>query len=953
MSDKLDIKDLIPLDSVNDDDRIIMSDSTNAHSAAYLSIGELKETVIKPLVGESGTGGGGTSVPIIGTDDPTPATDENVFSALRSQEEFISKKTDDTVSGKLNFRDSVTFEDFVPGSSGASVYRDESGLWHVEADYMHVRNKLTAQEIEVQHTSHLGGKQILTPAGMVCSRVQEFETYWRCYFLAEDKDGNKVHNQWTINDLALAQTFNLAKQAGGPMGNHYFWRQVVNVSQVSEGNEHYIDLSKSVCAPGSDAPLEKDNIVQLGNTSNSDRQSAIIQASAGAEAPYIRIYEGISSFTMPKPKIDLNPKSSKITASEIYLESTGKDIGKTVTDISADIETMKQQNDNMWVLWFVDEKPTLNNYPALEWITDEERETHLQDIAMIDNRDGDNSHNGRAFRFNKSTEDGTFTWTEITDQYLLEALGIALEGRENAKEKRRNFIVQPTDADEYEVGDTWSNASWDGLYDDDNLVAISDKPKGEPFSIAHWKTTSKVNSAYIEVLKDSIRAIVSNAEDIERAANDAIERAKNAFDRADSAYKYAEDNDIRTSALAVTTEGITATVEKMEIDPITGAVRNIDSTGLVMESDFAGLFARKVELGEIDAVKQADIQLFITEDEAGDIVSNAQIRADQINLKGKVTFEDFDYDAQTKIDNKVDEATIIEGGYIKTSLIDVEKLKVGDDVLIKDGSVNAKLINTDELKVGDDVLIENGSINAKLINAEELKVGNDVLIKDGSINANLINANQLTVNHIEGATGSFDSIYGEQNGNRMRLSPALISFHGPDSIALFGPDTISGTAGGALIAPLSAHVTRKAEAYDGNAGLYLSVEGSTGLDDYNSQYTGNHALYVPKGDICGFRLRTRRITESTTLSVMDSVILVIREDIALTLPANPEDGQMYWIRNTGSSASFTLKANTGQKLNFGKSSSADSEYCGTGRMHTVVYDAVNKKWHGNWFNYHD
>ena len=91
-------------------------------------------------------------------------------------------------------------------------------------------------------------------------------------------------------------------------------------------------------------------------------------------------------------------------------------------------------------------------------------------------------------------------------------------------------------------------------------------------------------------------------------------------------------------------------------------------------------------------------------------------------------------------------------------------------------------------------------------------------------------------------------------------------------------------------------------AYKTNIGLYAEASGvpTTGTDS-NPDY-GNHALYIKKGDICGFRLRARRITASTTLSLMDSIIFCLNtSDITLTLPSSPEDGQLYLIRkvNTG------------------------------------------------------
>lgn len=134
----------------------------------------------------------------------------------------------------------------------------------------------------------------------------------------------------------------------------------------------------------------------------------------------------------------------------------------------------------------------------------------------------------------------------------------------------------------------------------------------------------------------------------------------------------------------------------------------------------------------------------------------------------------------------------------------------------------------------------------------------------------------------------------------MLLSADLIKFtdSSVNSTAYLGGDTIPATSGGSLVAPQRLEVTRNLkEGYlGGNAGLYVSVTGAIPYD--NLITSGNHALYLAKGDICGFRLRTRRIDKSTTLSTMDSIVIAIR-DITLTMPSSPEDGQMYFIRNVG------------------------------------------------------
>lgn len=130
-----------------------------------------------------------------------------------------------------------------------------------------------------------------------------------------------------------------------------------------------------------------------------------------------------------------------------------------------------------------------------------------------------------------------------------------------------------------------------------------------------------------------------------------------------------------------------------------------------------------------------------------------------------------------------------------------------------------------------------------------------------------------------------------------------------------------------------------------NIGAYISVTGinRTGMDDKTGVSYGNHALYVPKGDICGFRLRTRRVNASQTLSLMDSVILCVNSSsITLTLPSGAEDGQMYFIRKRAA-GNVTLSGRI--QRDFG--ASVSSINIGNQTLCIVIYDQTNNLWTTN------
>lgn len=235
--------------------------------------------------------------------------DDDMLTGLFVIDHFLRKDKPDTAKEFITFVKGWYGGNFTQGSTGAGLWQDEQGAWHLELDYAHFRRKLTAEEIEVQKTTHIGGKLMQTAAGMSCIKVEEYNDFWRCYMRTKDADGRIIYNQFKEKDQALVETFNLEKQADGKLGNHYLWRLVVSVGT------DYIDLSKSVCALESDAPLAGDDIVQLGyqGTDDPNRQNAQILAGAGTGSPYIRQYVGINNFILPEEYTRIKPGDNLLT----------------------------------------------------------------------------------------------------------------------------------------------------------------------------------------------------------------------------------------------------------------------------------------------------------------------------------------------------------------------------------------------------------------------------------------------------------------------------------------------------------------------------------------------------------------------------------------------------------------------------------------------------------------
>ena len=261
------------------------------------------------------------------------------------QKMFLRKDAPDETEHLIKFLSGLQCGEFSPGSTGVGIYQDEAGNWHIETDYLDVRLKFTAKEVEIQRVYHIAGAQMKTSANMKCVRVEELEDVYRCYMNTTDDEGNEVTNDFKVNDQAYVQTFNLVKQADGTTGNHFLWRLVVAVG------ENYIDLSKAVCAEGSDAPKAGDDIVQLGyrGTDDPTRQNAVIDAGAGEGSPYYRQYVGINSFSFPDPETQLKPGDNELSGRfHIGQGSTGwENMDGLPEEIQAAADLAQQAQDSV------------------------------------------------------------------------------------------------------------------------------------------------------------------------------------------------------------------------------------------------------------------------------------------------------------------------------------------------------------------------------------------------------------------------------------------------------------------------------------------------------------------------------------------------------------------------------------------------------------------------------
>lgn len=197
----------------------------------------------------------------------------------------------DGIAGNT-FADLVTFlKGFLVGKNGNGWTVLEDGTTQAVVDRLYVKIKAVFDELEVKKKTHVGGEQIISPAGLKCVRVEELDESYRCFFLSE-VDGVTINNEFTVGTLALAQEFNIKEGTSHNVSNRYYWREVTGVGS------DYIDLSKTNADKDSDIPAAGDDIIGLGHLTDITRQAAIILSSVNETSPSIIFYQGINSFSL-------------------------------------------------------------------------------------------------------------------------------------------------------------------------------------------------------------------------------------------------------------------------------------------------------------------------------------------------------------------------------------------------------------------------------------------------------------------------------------------------------------------------------------------------------------------------------------------------------------------------------------------------------------------------------
>lgn len=175
---------------------------TIGESTQYSRIGELEDKVdTLTYKGQTYTGGGGSGVYIIRTNDSTPASDSNVFSALRSLTTFLRKDKPDVAGFDITFE-----QDIILSGEKSSIYSDRyaGGFGHENGFRLFADGTMWLKDLRVKNDSMFAGP---LSSSMFASGFPNGTGWMLAPYIRTNAAGiNETRYKLEIDDIAVRGT---------------------------------------------------------------------------------------------------------------------------------------------------------------------------------------------------------------------------------------------------------------------------------------------------------------------------------------------------------------------------------------------------------------------------------------------------------------------------------------------------------------------------------------------------------------------------------------------------------------------------------------------------------------------------------------------------------------------------------------------------------------------------
>lgn len=785
---------------------------TIGESAAYSRLGELEQKLDNIQFKENTyvNQGGGFGVYIVKKDDSTAASDENVFSALRTLYEinkayvdisdmYLRKDIDDTAHGNILFDKKIGSSIFIDGwegkgweiqSTGAAILDSlrvrsdiyvggntgsptfASGFtgwgWQIdtptatgEMDNLFIRKTFTAYEIVYSQIYGLGGSQIVSDINKI-ARVEVMSDRYRCYM--DDMDGLMLMNL-RKGDGVRIQT------RTGTTSIKYLFGRCIGV------DSDYFDIAIPLIE-GTGQPEAGDFALRWGNNEDTDRQGLIYLTTADSGAPFIDVYDGITDVSTEGK---LKARIGHLTGIRTQRGDQLSGYGAYLNGIYVENSTFILQNGDTIEQTFI----AMNG----------------KFESLIDSIRNDISAEGGNILVNSSFSQNTNYWTAANNVHFINVGGeyLWLDGSfyvekdqvadiyndngQNVLRIRNTYILQqnaimniPDHTEEEEK--TYSFSLFykvlrpgscgfgipgtelyheEQLSESDSYQKLSKVGKWDGKGDFELRFTGEILIYGVGLFSDEIA--------------DAIVKLQTQIDQTDEYIKLLATKDYvdseteeiyvhYDSQLQITAEQMSGISTK--VDNINNT---IESAGWITRADGVALFAKKEMEGGKAIVNAINVG-----------TDGILIQANRVNLVGAVTFSMFDYSLQSTINGKVNSSSLGNLAYedyvtdsdLSYSLAQTIANKVSSSALKNFALVNGADITKGDLESALQTEINNkltGTASSSGNKLASVIINGQTLIAGGYIQANLINVDELYATSLAAVRGTIGGFTIE--GNRL------------------------------------------------------------------------------------------------------------------------------------------------------------------------------------------
>lgn len=311
-----------------------------------------------------------------------------------------------------------------------------------------------------------------------------------------------------------------------------------------------------------------------------------------------------------------------IENSEENINKTNKILEDFVVATLGTLENMQSQIDGNITTWFYSGVPSLNDYPASEWETEEIKANHMGDLYY-------DQETGYAYRF--AFSDGEYRWIKIVDNDVVEALALANAAQDTADSKRRVFTAQPVPP--YDSGDLWfkdseiyicqiSKEATEVYAEKDFIIATKYTDDTYAKQVGNELTVVKGTVTTIQEGMDNYKVEISTKV---TTLDEELEVAKTSIEANTEAIDLRVRKDSVISAINVSTEGVKISGNKINIEgAVTFSALASDVSSAITKADNNASTALSTANNALDSTKSTnkatDSPILLTDSTEGKVI---------------------------------------------------------------------------------------------------------------------------------------------------------------------------------------------------------------------------------------------------------------------------------------------------------------------------------------------